>query len=221
MTTKTSPAKQKEAPSDETPMRRDDVMRAAAEVFMDKGYGATSISQIAEQLGSTKGKLYYYYASKYELYLDIHMTAMLLTTQRCIAARDRETEVDRQLWSVVHEQALINLEGSPITRVAIQGLERFMLRLDGRPADKIARRLLNLRSEFEAIYVGLIEQGVSQGLYPADTDAKLSAKWILGVVNWMVVWSSPRKRAKRSAETIASSAANFALAGLRGASHAK
>jgi len=195
-------------------------MRAAAEVFMEKGYGATSLSQIAEHMGSTKGKIYYYYSSKYELYLDIHMTAMLLTRERCLAARDRETALDRQLWAVVHEQALINLEGSPLNRVAIQGLERFMLRLEDGPLDKVARRLLTLRAEFEAIYVELIRAGMARGLFPADLDPSLNAKWALGVVNWMVVWASPRSRAKRAPDTIARSAADFVLAGLkRGADH--
>jgi AcrR family transcriptional regulator len=203
-------------PSSDAALRRDDVMRAAAEVFLDKGYGATSINQIAEHMGCTKGKLYYYYASKYELYLDIHTTAMLLTTQRCAAARDRETATDRRLWALVHEQVTIILEGSPIMRVATQGLERFMLRLESGPTDKVARRLLNLRADFEAMYADLIRSGVDEGLFPASTDPQLSAKLALGVVNWMVIWASPRKRAKRTAETISSSAANFVLAGLRG-----
>lgn len=195
-------------------MRRDDVLRAAAQVFMDKGYGATSINQIAEHMGSTKGKLYYYYSSKYELYLDIHVTALRMATERCLVARDRETSPDRQLWAVVYEQALINLEGSPMIRVAIQGLERYMLRLDENPMDKITRRLVGLRADFETIYIELIERGVRDGLFPADTEASLCAKWVLGVVNWMVVWASPKKKAKRAREEIARSAADFALSGV-------
>ena len=192
-------------------------MHAAAEVFVEKGYGATSISQIAAHMGSTKGKLYYYYASKYELYLDIHITAMLLTAQRCTAARDREIGVERRLWSMVREQALIYVEGSPIIRVSIQGLERFMLKPDDGPDHKTVRRLRNLRSEFEGMYVELIETGRNEGVFPIDTDAKLSAKWALGTINWMSVWASPRNRAKRSPEQIANSAAGFVLAGLKGA----
>ncbi|CAN5135999.1 TetR/AcrR family transcriptional regulator [soil metagenome] len=197
-------------------MRRDDVLRAAAEVFMDKGYGAASISAIAEHMGSTKGKLYYYYSSKYALYLDIHVTALRIATERCLAARDRETAPDRQLWSIVHEQAMINIEGSPMNRVAIQGLERYMLRLDDSPMEKLTRRLMGLRADFEAIYIEVIELGVREGVFPVDTDASLTAKWVLGVVNWMVIWASPTKKPKRAREEIARSAADFALAGVVG-----
>lgn len=195
-------------------MRRDDVLRAAAEVFMDKGYGAASISAIAEHMGSTKGRLYHYYASKYELYLDIHVTALRIATERCLAARERETAPDRQLWAIVHEQALINIEGSPMNRVAIQGLERYMLRLDDSPADRMTRRLMALRADFEAIYIDVIERGVRDGLFPADTDAGLTAKWVLGVVNWMVIWASSKRKPRRAREEIARSAADFALAGV-------
>lgn len=198
-------------------VRRDDLLRAAAEVFMDKGYGATSINQIAEHMGSTKGKLYYYYSSKYELFLDIHITALRLATERCLAARARETAPDRQLWAVVHEQASINIEASPLNRVSNQGLERFMLRTDDDPSGKLTRRLLGLRAEFEQIYVDIIERGAREGVFPADTDAALVAKWVLGMVNWIVVWASPKKKAKRGRDEVARSAADFALAGVLGA----
>lgn len=195
-------------------MRRDDLLRGAAEVFMDKGYGATSLSQIAEHLGCTKGKLYYYYSSKFELYLDIHVTALRLVTERCRAARASEGSPDRQLWAIVRQQAHILLEGSPLVRVAIQGLERYMMASDGSPLDRLARQLVGLRAEFEGICIEVIERGTREGAFPADTDARLSVKWVLGVVNWMVVWVSPGKPASRSAETVARSAADFALAGM-------
>jgi len=197
-------------------LRRSDVLRAAAQVFMDKGYGSASINDIARHMGSTKGKIYYHYSSKYELYLDIHLTALRLAAERCLAARDRESAPDRQLYALVFEQALINLEDSPMNRVAIQGLERNMLRPGGGSLDAGTRRLLELRSEFEQIYVDVIGRGAEQGLFPAGTDARLCARWVLGLVNWIVIWTSPRNSPPSAREHMASSAASFALAGVTG-----
>jgi len=210
-----SPAPRREG-AGSAALRREDVLRAAADVFMQKGYGATSLNEIAERMGSTKGKLYYYYESKYELYLDIHVTALRWATERCIAARDTETEPARQLWAMAQAQAMLNLEGQPMIRVAIQGLERYLMDLGDGPLDKLTRRLIALRSDFEHIYRQAIEEGVRTGAFPADTDASLSAKWVLGTINWIVVWASPRKRPRRPRESIAASAADFVLAGLRG-----
>jgi hypothetical protein len=54
-------------------------------------------------------------------------------------------------------------------------------------------------------------------VFPATTDASLAAKWVLGMVNWMVIWAKPNKRTKRSKTEVASAAADFALSGLLGA----
>lgn len=195
-------------------LRREDVLRAAAEVFMEKGYGGASLSEIAERMGSTKGKLYYYYESKYELYLDIHETALRWATERCIAARDSEAAPDRQLRAMARSQALLNLEGAPMIRVAIQGLERYLMNAGNGPLDKLTRRLIGRRAEFEEMYREVIGRGVREGVFPAGTDVSLSAKWVLGAINWIVVWASPGKRPGRSRDAIAGSAADFVLGGI-------
>ncbi|WP_348788738.1 ScbR family autoregulator-binding transcription factor [Leifsonia sp. NPDC080035] len=46
---------------------RDAIVRGAAEVFRDRGYGLASIADIASAAGMTKGALYFHFASKDEL----------------------------------------------------------------------------------------------------------------------------------------------------------
>lgn len=46
---------------------RDAILRGAAEVFGDRGYGLASIADIAAAAGLTKGALYFHFASKDEL----------------------------------------------------------------------------------------------------------------------------------------------------------
>src|SRR5258708_310262 len=48
-------------------LRRQHVLDAAAKLFAEKGYEATSIGDIAEAVGLLKGSLYYYAPSKEEL----------------------------------------------------------------------------------------------------------------------------------------------------------
>lgn len=43
---------------------RDDILNAAMRVFVDKGYHATSVSNVAEAAGLAKGTLYIYFKSK-------------------------------------------------------------------------------------------------------------------------------------------------------------
>ena len=56
--------------------RRRIILDAAAQAFMQKGFAPTSIDDVADVLGATKGQIYYYYRSKIDLFFDVHLSAM-------------------------------------------------------------------------------------------------------------------------------------------------
>src|SRR5262249_17423746 len=51
--------------------RRVEICRTAAQIFRDRGYDATSVSDIARALGMTKAGLYHYFDSKEALLFQI------------------------------------------------------------------------------------------------------------------------------------------------------
>lgn len=53
-----------------------DILEAAAACFMERGYNATSIDDVARRLGSTKGRIYHHYPSKADLFADVYRTGM-------------------------------------------------------------------------------------------------------------------------------------------------
>ncbi|PSR33831.1 MAG: hypothetical protein C7B46_08270 [Sulfobacillus benefaciens] len=62
--------------------RRSLFLEKAAELFEDQGYASTSIEDITECLGLSKGIFYYYWKSKKEILLEIHARAVgALNTQ--------------------------------------------------------------------------------------------------------------------------------------------
>src|SRR5579859_1715599 len=61
---------------------RDPILAAAAEAFMLHGYAGTSVDDIADRLGASKGRIYHYYRSKADILFDIHRNA----TERHLAA---------------------------------------------------------------------------------------------------------------------------------------
>ena len=50
---------------------RDQILRAALELFSTQGYDATSLRQIAERLGLTKAALYYHFPAKEHLVVEL------------------------------------------------------------------------------------------------------------------------------------------------------
>ena len=58
-----------------TPARRE-ILKAAAECFMEQGFHATSIDVVARRMGATKGRVYHHYPSKIDLFFDVHQLGM-------------------------------------------------------------------------------------------------------------------------------------------------
>ncbi|MDD9932500.1 MAG: TetR/AcrR family transcriptional regulator [Myxococcales bacterium] len=52
------------------------ILEAAARLFADRGYSATSVRQVVEAAGCTKPTLYYYFRNKERLFLEVIETSM-------------------------------------------------------------------------------------------------------------------------------------------------
>lgn len=75
---------------------RERVLRAAADLFVERGYAATSIRDISERLGMTKGALYYHFPSKEDL-LSALMAPMLEAVDVFVATARETGQVSREL----------------------------------------------------------------------------------------------------------------------------
>lgn len=52
---------------------KDRILDAALDLFVEQGFDGTSVREIAERVGTTKAALYYYFASKDEILMALHM----------------------------------------------------------------------------------------------------------------------------------------------------
>lgn len=69
-TKKMASIKKKQSSSREPSNLRERILRAASELFAEKGYAATSVREIASLAGCTKPALYYYFHGKEALFLE-------------------------------------------------------------------------------------------------------------------------------------------------------
>ncbi|WP_288580039.1 TetR/AcrR family transcriptional regulator [uncultured Methylobacterium sp.] len=196
---------------------RAEVLRAAAIAFMAHGYAATSIDTVADALGATKGRVYYYYRSKTDLFFDVHRQAMTmnLSVMRPLATSARPPR-DR-LVAMARAHAMLVMDHLPTQRVLNQGVE---LHLSGRTTAAqrdVLGELMAMRSQFERLYVDVLSEGVASGDFRA-LDPRLGAKSVLGALNWMTVWYSPRpEESPETRDRIADELATFVLHAVRAA----
>jgi len=194
---------------------RAEVLAAAAQVFMERGYAATAIDDVADMLGSTKGRIYHYYRSKADLFLDVHAQAMqdLLEHVGPIAARSGLTPLER-LRAMAKEHARIIMTTFAFQKAAVQGLERRLLSLSNTRQHREMRRIIEMRDTYEDLYAAVVEDGIGQGLF-VRLPPRMATKPILGAVNWLNVWFEPGRAATpQQVEDIAVLLSDFVLRGM-------
>ena len=165
----------------------EEILDAAAKAFARRGYAATSIDDVAEELGCTKGRVYHYFRTKGELFIGIHHRSLVwaLEAVEPVMART-DLAPDARLRELVRRHAMHLMEHTDYMGPSQYHTEMNLAR-EGRHKDAAVQAIFEMRHRFEAIFVKTIEDGTKKGLFRKG-DASLQAKAILGSVNWMSVW---------------------------------
>ena len=193
---------------------REEIIRAAAEVFMEFGYAASTIDAVAERLGATKGRIYHYYRSKAELYFDVQIAAMeLLLAEIEPLARAEGTPAERLRRMALRHTEILMIE-SATQKVAVQGLERNLLAAEAARHVKTLRQIVRMRDEYEQLFAEVIDAGIRSGDF-VDLPPRLATKPLFGTLNWVTVWFTPRKLQRREDLTaIATTLTDYAMRGM-------
>lgn len=172
---------------------RREILRAAAELFKDMGYSATSIDAIAKHLGATKGHIYYWYSAKADIYLDVQQLAI----QRLVDAVEPLTQLrinPREkitCMAKAHVQVLLNHFAEQ--KVVVQGLEEQVILATGVRHSRKMREIIKLRDDYEQLFCEVISQGISEGVF-VDEHPRLLTKPFFGALNWLTIWYQPRRQ---------------------------
>jgi len=139
--------------------RKDEFLKAAGELFNEKGFEATSVEDIVQRVGVAKGLFYYYFESKDTL-LETQIDAFLS------ASRESIVEVsNRDALSAMEKiEALFEASG------AIRAHSKSLIAYFHKPQNRylhldLERRMLE---EIVPAMEGIIRQGVREGIFHTD-----------------------------------------------------
>lgn len=190
-----------------------EILEAAAAEFMMSGYSGTSIDAIADRLGSTKGKIYHYYRSKADLYLDVQLRAMQLAHEYLDEVSAEGAPADL-LHAMAVSHVKVILEHFSLQQVLLQGIESRSGEVVERSRVYSMSRIIDMRDLYEKRFIDLIARGVSSGDF-RPVDSRRAAKWVLGAMNWLVMWYRPStSRDPEQESIIAGEVAEFVTRGL-------
>jgi AcrR family transcriptional regulator len=185
--------------------RRQQVVDAAARLFAERGYHATSIDDLVAASGLTRGGLYHYVDGKQDLLfgvLDELMDPLLERAEAIVATADppeRQLRALTRAW-LVHVAAHLD-------HMLVFERERATLEQDPRWAQVHAAR-----ERFEQLLAGVLQRGRADGSF-ALADPQLTLLALLGMVNHAPVWLRPDGRL--SPEQVADGFCDVLLGGIR------
>ena len=193
----------------ERAIKRDAVLRAAAQLFNEFGYHDTSLAMVAARLQVTKPTLYYYVRNKEEILFEcVRLGLELLRAAIADAAASGGSAVDK-LRAAMHEYALI------VTR----DYGMCLIRVGEDPLAPAGRKeLRRLKAELDHEFRTLIEQGIAEGSL-APCDPKLAAFTLAGALSWIGRWYDPN--GPLGAETVARESTAILMKGLAPRSRAR
>ena len=187
----------------ENQLTREGILEAAARIFSEKGFHATSMTDIADAVSLRKASLYYHFESKQEILVSLLDHALDLINERLefVLAQPLSPDVKLRQAMVSYLQTIADNQN--LSAVLLLELRS----LDPALKEKHAPR----REKFERLWKDLIVEGMESGLFN-NVDPSLTGRAILGVMNWTVTWY--RGDGQRSATEIANLFADLLLQGL-------
>ncbi|GAB1577218.1 TetR family transcriptional regulator [Bordetella petrii] len=187
------------------------ILDAAAAVFMKQGFAATSLDDISDNYGASKGIIYYHFRNKTKLFFAVQRRAMELTREAISGIATGPGTPRERLKAMAVAHTLLMMEHLDYLRVAAQGLE---MHLSGRTTEEERQEISSitaLRDGNERLYLDVIEQGVRSGEF-RNVNARVAVKPLLGALNWTSRWYHPRDGETRADRILlAEEIANFAV----------
>lgn len=188
-----------------TRSRRAEILRAAAEVFVERGFDATTTRDIGERAGLLSGSLYHHFDTKEQMLHELVQDVYTPTAEYVARARSCPGGAADQLFDLVR---------SHVRHLLTSRHQAFLFLHESRSLTPEHRAAIGTeeRRYVEAID-GFLLDGRSDGTLRADVDPVLARLTVLGAANWVYRWF--REEGEWSPDQVADTIATITIDGLR------
>lgn len=160
-------------------VRRRNILDKAAELFADKGYARSSISELAAACNASKSWLYHYYPSKEAILYDImrlHVAELVDMAEDALASQGSPQEKFRKLAQNFME-------------IYVNSGSKHVILLNDRGClpDDLRKEIMDLQDHVVSCVVKLIV-GVNPSVSKTKNFEKPVTMAFLGMINWTYIW---------------------------------
>lgn len=159
--------------------RKDEILQKAAEIFQRKGYRATTLNDVAGELGFTRQAIYYYFAHKQQLLLEMHDRIMRIASEMLDSIYQSNLPADEKLRQMLRAHVRAVVERQPF--FAIYYHERSEL-----PPDRL-EMLTRVEREYLRKFEDVLRLGMDQGIFDR-LDPKVVSLALMSMCLWVCQW---------------------------------
>ncbi|MGW3241357.1 TetR/AcrR family transcriptional regulator [Streptomyces sp. NPDC001070] len=182
------------------------LLAEATRLFAERGYDRTSVQEIVEAAGVTKGALYHYFGSKDDLLHEIYGRVLRLQMQRLEAIADKETApVADRLVEAAADVVVTSIDNLDDTKIFFRSMHQ--LSPEKQKAVRADRR--RYHEKFRA----LVEEGQREGVFRREVRPDLVVDFFFGAVHHLGTWY--REDGPLSAGQVAADFADMLLHSVR------
>jgi AcrR family transcriptional regulator len=187
--------------------RWEEILAAASHIFLEKGYEAASLQDIASAVGILKGSVYYYIKTKEDLLYEL--------VRRAQAERMHVLEEGPELGGAPAPERLRAFIGRWMAETEQQRVWNIVAERDFRKlSSRRLKTVIERRDRFSGFVKAIIDDGVRQGQFDPDVDTSVATNTIFELMNTSRMWYQPTGRL--SLTEIGDWYATFVIRGLGG-----
>ncbi|MDB1089075.1 TetR/AcrR family transcriptional regulator [Streptomyces sp. ACA25] len=186
----------------EVPQR---LMATATRLFAARGYERTSVQEIVDAAGVTKGALYHYFGSKDDLLHEVYARVLRLQQERLDAFADSAAPVEQRLRDAAADVVVTTIENLDDATIFFRSMHQL--------SPEKLKQVRADRRRYHERFRALIEEGQEAGVFTTATPADLVVDYHFGSVHHLSNWY--RREGPLSPREVADHLADLLLRALR------
>lgn len=159
---------------------REAILRVATKLFGERGFPATSMRDIARDVGILAGSLYAHIDGKETLLLEIIEQGIAEYIDEATRALADAQDSEARLRALIRAHLDVVARGPRTTKIVFHQW-RYL-------GESNRAHVRKRRDEYEEIFVQVLQTGVDDGSFAADLDVRTAVRSILGSLNWTPEW---------------------------------
>jgi AcrR family transcriptional regulator len=160
--------------------RAAEILAAAREVFMDKGFERASVSEIASRVGVVEGLVYSYFPTKRDLLNEVLRGMYQPLIQDIADSFSRIRGLRSRLRYLVWRHLRVYVEEPSLSRIVLHEV---------RTSPEYFKSVLHdLHVEYTSFLLRTVREAVDEGELPQDTDAEIVRSMVYGGIEHRM-WS--------------------------------